>query len=149
MHYEGLTTGVTGGISPVEELNLQASWVWNDIDSRTLTNFYFDPDPNPVPTYVGFDGTTNTITGGLDLRPDDHIRWRFNGAFTDTDGSFDVRLFDWQSDFSVEVWKGGEAGVNFRYLDYDEQGSSDDYDARSRWCIGGSGSAASRVARPN
>lgn len=129
MHYEGHTTGVTGSVQPHDALDIHASWVWNDIDSRTLTNFYFDPDPNPIPTYVGFHGTTYTVTAGVGVTPDERVRWRFDGALTDTNGSFDVRLLDWQSDLSVKVFEGGEAGVLFRYLDYTQQGAGDDYDA--------------------
>ena len=127
--YESLSTGVTASLQRGEHLDLYSSWVFSDIDSRTLTNFYFDPDPNPQPTIVGFDGTTHTVTAGLGFRPDEVVRWRFDGVYTETDGSFEVRLFDWRGDVSVEVFPGGEAGVQFRHVDYDEAGSLDDYDA--------------------
>lgn len=127
--HDAVSTGVTANLQRGEDLDLYASWIVSDIDSRTLTNFYFDPDPNPVATYVGFDGTTNTISAGLGLRPGERVRWRFDSSLTDTEGSFNVRLLDCQSDLSVKMTEGGEAGVLLRYVDYDEAGGSDDYDA--------------------
>jgi len=128
-HHDSVSTGITASAQRSDRLDLFASWVISDIDSRTLTNFYFDPDPNPVATYVGFEGKTNTISAGLGLRPGERVRWRFDGALTDTEGSFDVRLLDWQTDLSVKITDGGEAGINLRYVDYDEAGGSNDYDA--------------------
>ncbi len=100
-----------------------------DLDSSTLTNFYFDPDPNPVPTFVGFSGETHTVAGGLQLKPSDRVRWRLDLAYTDTQGSFDVSLMDWRADLGVTVWRGGELGLLYRSIDYDDQNRVDDYDA--------------------
>jgi len=124
---------VTAGLSSTwwydEDVSFFASYVVSDIDSQTLTNFYFDPDPDPVPTYVGFEGLTHTITAGFDLRPSSDILWHTNCALTDTTGSFDVQLWDISTDLSVRVLAGGEAGVQVRWVDYNEAGGLDDYSA--------------------
>lgn len=127
--HRSYSTGVTASVQRGEDVDIYASWVFSDTDSRTLTNFYFDPDPNPQPTLVGFDGDTHTASAGITLRPDANVTWRLDGVYTDTRGTFDVTLFDWNTDLRFEVFEGGEAGVLFRLLDYEEAGAADDYDA--------------------
>jgi hypothetical protein len=127
--FEGYTTGLTASVQPADGMDLHGSYVFNDVDSRTLTNFYFDPDPTPVPTFVGFDGETHTVSAGVGLRPDAAVRWHFDGVYTDTRGSFDVSLLDWQAGVVVTVVPGGEAGVDVRYVDYEDVSGTDDYDA--------------------
>jgi hypothetical protein len=126
---ESFTTGLTASVQPADGMDLHGSYVLNDIDSRTLTNFYFDPDPTPVPTFVGFDGQTHTVSAGIGLRPDAAVLWHFDGVYTDTTGSFDVSLLDWQAGVVVTVFPGGEAGFDLRYVDYEDQSGTDDYDA--------------------
>ncbi len=112
-----------------EAIDLLASYAFSQIDSRTRTNFYFDPDPTPVPTLVGFRGDTHTMAGGLELRPRASVRWRTDAAWTRTDGSFDVRTFDLRSDLSVEVFAGGAVGARYQRLHYAQGGGGDDFDA--------------------
>ena len=123
------SVGIRAAAQRGDDLDFRGSYSFRDLEARTLTNFYFDPDPTPVPTIVGFDGQTHTLSGGLGVRPSAGIEWRFDVLFTETTGSFDVRVFDWQSDLAVEVAPGGEAGVRVRYVDYAELGGSDNYDA--------------------
>ena len=125
MRNETSSAGISGSWNSNDSFDLHTSYVFSDIDSRTLTNFYFDPDPDPVPTFVGFDGQTHTVIAGIGFSPTDRIRWRLDAAYTDTSGSFDIGLLDWRSDLSVTVGYGGEAGVILRQVDYDEQGDDD------------------------
>ncbi len=128
-HTDNLSAGLTTSVPYSPDLDVRASYVWSDIDSQTLTNFYFDPDPNPVPTFVGFQGRTNTVSAGFDWHAMERLNWRFDGVYTDTRGSFDIRLWDLRTDLAYRVIAGGEAGVRFRYVDYNEAGGIDDYRA--------------------
>ncbi len=121
--------GVNGSLYNEDGLDLFASYVFNDMESRTLTNIFFDPDPTPVPTFVGFTGETHTLTSGLTLRPSARVRWQWDLAYTTTDGSFDVTLLDWRAELGITVWKGGELGLLYRNVDYRDQNQLDDYDA--------------------
>lgn len=123
------TAGIHAGVFRGEDLDVHAGYVYSDLSSRTLTNFYFDPDPNPVPTFVGFRGDTHTLTAGIGLRPSAGVRWRFDVAWTGTNGSFDVHLLDWRGDLSVDVVRGGRAGFELRQVHYAEEGGADDYGA--------------------
>ncbi len=123
------SAGLSTSWSRDDDFDLSLSYVFSDVESRTLTNFYFDPDPNPVPTLVTFDGETHHAFAAVTTRPSRKVRWLLQSGYSDTDGSFDVRLWDWQTELSVEVWRGGEAGVAFRYVDYADAIGSDDYDA--------------------
>lgn len=123
------TAGIHAGVFRGEDLDLHAGYVYSDLSSRTLTNFYFDPDPNPVPTFVGFRGDTHTVTAGVGLRPSAGVHWRFDVAWTGTNGSFDVHLLDWRGDLSVDVLRGGQAGLELRQIHYAEEGGADDYGA--------------------
>ena len=103
-------------MQPRDGIDLHASYVFNDIDSRTLTNFYFDPDPTPQPTLVGFDGETHTVSSGLGLRPDASVRWYLDGVYTDTRGTFDVSLLEVDGDSFEVIGTGGDTflgGLDF------------------------------------
>jgi hypothetical protein len=126
---ETTTAGLNLGLHPHEDLTLHASYVIAWIDGRTLTNFYFDPDPTPVPTYVGFEGETHTVVAGLSFKPCARLTWRLDGLYTATDGSFDVDLYDWQTDLAARLIERGEAGINVRSVDYEEASGLDDYQA--------------------
>lgn len=132
VHYlnDATTFGVSGGLTFTEQLELDAGWVYADLNSRVLTNFYFDPDPNPVPTFVGFKGDTHTLTGGATWHACRGVEVRGSGAYTTTNGSFDLDTWDWRIDGRYEVLPGGEIGVMFRRLDYSEGSHADDYDAK-------------------
>lgn len=128
-HYDSTTIGVSGSLQLDEHSDLHGSWTHVDLDSRTLTNFYFDPDPNPVPTFVGFDGDTQSFSTGVLLAPDERVRWRVDGAFTTTRGSFDVDVLDLRTEMTVRLFERSEVGVRVRWVDYEEAGRADDYDA--------------------
>src|SRR5262249_47383708 len=98
-------------------------------DSSTLTNFYFDPDPDPVPTVVGFTGDTNAVSLSLTLHPSSNVTWTLTGGYAATTGSFDVALLDWRADLRWQVTRKGATGVEFRQVRYDEEGRADDYSA--------------------
>lgn len=117
------------GVSPRDDLDVYLSYVYSDYDNRTLTNFYFDPDPNPVPTIVGYKGDTNTYYLGATLKPCSDVTWRADASFTDVNGSFDVDILDWRVDLRVRVTDRGSVGVEVRQVDYEETGGSDNYDA--------------------
>lgn len=125
---ESVSAGLTGTLQH-GDADLSASYVWSRSDTSTLTNFYFDPDPNPVPTVVGFDGITNAVSVSLRLRPSSSVTWELAGGFATTSGSFDVTLLDWRADLRVRVLAQGFAGVEFRQVRYDEEGGADDYGA--------------------
>ncbi|MCC6673499.1 MAG: hypothetical protein IT458_20745 [Planctomycetes bacterium] len=99
-------------------------------DTRVLTNFYFDPDPDPVPTMVGFRGDSHTIAGGGRFGSS-RGRIELDLSFSDVSGSFDVRA--WQARLDVAGYvrevPGAEIGVEVRRVEYDEEGGIDDYDA--------------------
>ena len=48
------TYGTTVSAVIAEGIDLSGTYAFTDTDSRTLTNFYFDPDPTPQATVVGF-----------------------------------------------------------------------------------------------
>jgi len=119
----------TTGLQPRDDLDLYLSFVHSDYDNRTLTNFYFDPDPNPRPTIVGYRGDTSTYFLGATLKPSADVTWRADASFTDVNGSFEVDMVDWRVDLRVRVTSQGSAGIEVRQVDYEESGGGDNYDA--------------------
>jgi len=119
----------TTGVNPRDDLDLHVSYVYSDYDTRTLTNFYFDPDPNPMPTIVGYDGDSSTYYFGATLKPSADVTWRADASYTDVNGSFDVDILDWRVDLRVRVTDQGSVGVEVRQVDYEETGGADNYDA--------------------
>lgn len=124
----GLHAGVTRGT-----LSLDADYTFARTDTRTLTNFYFDPDPNPQTTYVGFEGDTHTVAATLGMEPSAGVHWEATAVWTDTLGSIDLGTMDWRLGMRVDVVAQGAAGVEFRQIRYREDGSSDNYDAALLW----------------
>jgi hypothetical protein len=122
-------TTFTTGLTPRDDLDVYLSYVYSDYDNRTLTNFYFDPDPNPVPTFVGYKGDSSTYYLGATLKPSADVTWRADASFTDVNGSFDVDVLDWRVDLRVRVTDRGSVGVEVRQVDYEETGGADNYDA--------------------
>jgi len=114
------TSGLSLGVKAGDDVDLWTSYAFTDLESRTLTNFYFDPDPNPVPTFVGFDGVTHTVSAGLSLALSRRVHLDIDGAYTSTQGSFDVQVFDWRADLAAKVCSSAEVGVMFRQVDYRE-----------------------------
>jgi len=142
-HLENLSAGLDAGVQ-VDEMRLSGTYTFARIDSRTLTNFYFDPDPSPVPTFVGYHGDTHTIVASLRVSPSEELSWNFTGAYTTTNGSYDVALLDWRVDLRWRVMPSaevaGDLGLEYRRLGYSEQDASADWDAellfaywRSSW----------------
>jgi hypothetical protein len=121
------TLGISSTWNLRDSAWLNGSWVFTDARTRTLTNFYFDPDPNPVPTLVGFDGETHSVVLGFGLQPSADVTWRFDAVATSTHGSFDVTLIDLVADLAIRVRDGGDVGVQWRGTDYEEAGGADDY----------------------
>ena len=119
----------TTGVNPRDDLDLYVSYVYSDYDNRTLTNFYFDPDPNPVPTIVGYKGDSSTYYLGATLKPSADVTWRADASYTDVNGSFDVDILDWRVDLRVRVTDRGSVGVEVRQVDYEESGGIDNSDA--------------------
>jgi hypothetical protein len=129
---DAITAGLTAGLDLVTGLALSATYTFARTDMRTLTSFYFDPDPNPAPTIVGFQGDTNTVTSGLQIAPSADVRWNLSGAWTDTRGDFDVTTLDWRCDLRLLL--AGErsaVGTEFRCSRYEAEGGLRDWDARS------------------
>lgn len=120
--------GASLSVDADEGVELFASWVFSDIDARTLTTFYFDPDPAPVPTFVGFDGRTHSGAIGLELGSRD-LRWRNDLSVTDTTGSFDVTTLNWRSDLVWQALERGALGLRYQSIDYAEDGGADDFHA--------------------
>lgn len=121
--------GATFTLAADEGVDVLGSYVFSDVDSRTLTSFYFDPDPTPVPTVVGFVGRTHVATVGLDLAPSEPWRWRNDLAWTDTDGSFDVSTLQWRSELTWQALERGRLGLRYDRIDYAEAGGRDDFHA--------------------
>jgi hypothetical protein len=128
-HYESNSYGVSASLQPRDDFDFFGSFSYTETDSRTLTNFYFDPDPNPLPTYVGFDGDTRNFSGGLRIEPSAGVHWLADLTYTDTNGSFDVRLLDMRFEFGVQVLPGGEWGLQYRRVDYQDESRVDAYEA--------------------
>jgi hypothetical protein len=123
------TTTFTAGIQPRDDMDLHVSYVYSDYDTRTLTNFYFDPDPNPVPTVVGYTGDSSTFYFGATIKPSARVVWRADASYTTVNGSYDVDLLDWRVDLSLQATERGFVGVEVRQVDYEEGGGIDNYDA--------------------
>ena len=126
---EAVTFGVSGSATLADEFDLHVAWTHSNLHSRSLTNFYFDPDPNPQPTYVGYRGDTDAVAAGFVWKLSTRTEWSADLSWVDTRGDFDVRSADWRSDFSVEVVRGGRAGLQLRQVDYEESAGADNYDA--------------------
>jgi hypothetical protein len=126
-HFDALTAGLTAGVRK-GELEFAGSYVFSRLDSSTLTNFYFDPDPNPVPTLVGFDGDTHAVSGTLTAEPSAELRWQFAVVWTKTTGSFDVAVLDWHADLQLRVGRRGAIGCEYRQAWYRDQDAVDDWD---------------------
>jgi hypothetical protein len=125
------TSGGTATFTPGEKTSLWTSYAYTDLESRTLTTFYFDPSPTPVPTFVGFDGVTHTWSVGFGVDVWRRVRLEVSGAYTSTEGSFDVQVFDWRADLSAQVCSSADMGVLVRQVDYREDAAQsagvDDY----------------------
>lgn len=125
------TSGVAAGLKTSAQTDVWTSYAFTDLESQTLTNFYFDPDPDPVPTFVGFNGTTHTVSAGLSMELSRRVHLDLSGAFTSTQGSFAVQVFDWRADLAAKICSSADLGVLVRQIDYHEGASSgggfDDY----------------------
>lgn len=110
-------------------LDLFASLTLAHSESRTLTTFWFDPDPTPQPTTVGYAGDTWSSAAGFRWRPRDLLSWTTDLSWTDTHGDFDVTSASLRSTAEWEVLDGGRAVVDLLHVHYREQGGLDDYDA--------------------
>ena len=124
----GGSFGVTAGSS-----SLDASYGFARSDVRTLTNFYFDPDPTPAPTLVGFHGDTHTLSATLATSPAPSLRAELAAAFTATTGSFDVRTLDWRVGLHWAATARGTVGAELRDLRYHDAGGGDDFHAAMLW----------------
>lgn len=142
-HLDNQSVGLNAGLQ-ADYLQFWTSYTFSQIDSRVLTNFYFDPDPLPVPTFVGYEGDTHTVVGNLRVVPSEELFWEFAAAYTTTNGSYDVSLLDWHVDMRWRVLSGpdvqGDIGLEYRRLSYTEELSIADWDAdllflywRSTW----------------
>lgn len=127
-HLESGSVGITAGVTR-KNLELAGSYVFARTDLRTLTNFWFDGDPTPQATFVGFDGDTHTVTASLTARPSGATTFTLAAAWTTTSGTFDVDLLDWRADLQQRVGDGGAFGVEFHQVRYDDETGIDDYGA--------------------
>src|SRR5690606_7938016 len=121
--------GLNATWTPWHGLDLFGSYVFAETDSRTLTNFFFDPDPTPVPTVVGFTGNTHIGTLGVGWEPADRLAWRNDFVWARTTGDFDVRTVTWRSDLQFRVTGSGRAGLRYDLIDYGDSTGTDDYHA--------------------
>jgi hypothetical protein len=119
---------LSGGYAPDEHLNWHASYTLSDIDSRTRSNFYFDPSPTPVSTMVGFRGETHSIGAGLDWRVTRRFHASMHGSYTTVHGDFELDMLHWFVDFA-RVLDQGRIGIRVEQMDYHEAGNPDDYDS--------------------
>lgn len=132
---EAWSLGATLGCDLARGLAVDTSYVFARTDVRTLTNFYFDPDPNPAPTLVGFRGDTDTVASNVVLSPSDDVRWTFGGSWTSTRGDFDVRTVDWRLDLCIDLAGDRSAmGTELRCSSYEADGGTRDWESRS-WFV--------------
>lgn len=106
-----------------------ASAVFSRADTSTLTNFWFDPDPDPVPTIVGFRGDTWVLSAGLTWRTNSGLELRADAQRSATEGSFDVETLSVRTTLECEVVEAGSLGLRFEHIDYAESGGTDDFGA--------------------
>ncbi len=83
-----------------------------------------------MPTVVGFEGDTRSMTMGFRIEPSARVHWLADASYTSTRGSFDVDLLDWRIELGVEVSASSEFGVQLRQVDYEEQAGRDDFAAK-------------------
>lgn len=102
-------------------------YTFTRFETATLTNFYFDPDPNPQPTVVGFSGETHTWIAALSTTELDPARFELSVAHTRTIGSFDVQTFDLRADLRFHLGGVGDAGCEYRHMRYADEGATDDW----------------------
>lgn len=126
-HLENWALGLDGGLSLAGVL-LAANWSYAHTDSRTPTDFYFDPDPTPRPTLVGYRGGTHTA--GLSATwTRDRLRAEASLGATRTRGDFDVDTFDLRADLRWRCTEHGSAGCEWRHVEYRDGGGGDDWTA--------------------
>ncbi|MFO1054457.1 MAG: hypothetical protein U1F36_19730 [Planctomycetota bacterium] len=128
-HLHRDTLNLSGHLDATRSLGLLASWVFTDSDSSTLTSFYFDPDPTPVPTLVGFKGRSHTLSTGIDLHDEQRLDWHTELSWTTTSGSADLDTLDFRTDLRVELIEGGSIGARYQHVEYREEGGVDDFGA--------------------
>jgi hypothetical protein len=129
--YDSVSTGLTAS-GDANGLQWSGTYVFARTDMRTLTSFYFDPDPDPVPTLVGFEGDTHTVAGNVAVWPSGDVRWSLTGAWTRTTGDFYVSTIDWRADVRVQIrGESSAVGAEFRSAWYRAEGGLDDWDAQS------------------
>jgi hypothetical protein len=120
---------LSGGYTPDEDLNWHGSYTLSQIDSRTRTNFYFDPSPTPVSTIVGFQGDSQTLNTALDWKIADSIRASVFAAYTTVHGDFELDMYHWGVDLAWLIESRSRFGIRVEQMDYHEAGNPDDYDA--------------------
>jgi hypothetical protein len=120
---------LSAGYTPDADLNWHGSYTLSDTDSRTRTNFYFDPSPTPVSTVVGFQGESQTVNTGLDWQISDRVRSSLFGAYTTVHGDFELDMYHWGIDLAWLIEQRGSVGIRVEQMDYHEAGNPDDYDA--------------------
>ncbi len=125
--FDSTTYGITSTWTEPDRVSLFGSYSYTETDSRTLTNFYFDPDPNPHATVVGFTGDTHSLIAGFDFQVSKRVNWRGDFSWSKTHGDFDLSVLDYRTDLSFRVTQGGAAGIEYRQIDYREQLGTDDY----------------------
>ncbi len=104
-------------------------YTFTTFQTATLTNFYFDPDPNPQPTVVGFDGETHTWVAALATTDLDPAHFELSVAHTRTTGSFAVQTFDLRADLRWHLGGIGDAGCEYRHMRYADEGATDDWNS--------------------
>lgn len=119
---------LSGGYAPSEEFSWHGSYALSDINSRTRTNFYFDPSPTPVSTLVGFRGESHSLNSGLEWRLNQAFHASLFGSYTTVSGDFDLDLYHVGVDLAMLLPQ-GKFGVRVESMDYSEQTNPDDYDA--------------------
>ena len=125
---DAFSTGINGS-GEAGPTSVFASYTYANTDSQVRTNFYYDPDPDPVPTLVGFDGETHTWNATMHCKVQDHLRVELTGTMTRTVGSFDVDTFDARCGLLWQCSSNGAAGIEWRHVSYADQNEVDDFSA--------------------
>lgn len=122
---------LSSGYAVSESISSHLSYNLAQLDSRTRTSFYFNPSTTPVPTLVGFKGESHTAAGGLDWLATERLRLALLASYTTVQGDFELDLYNWSADASLQLTDRARAGVRIEQVDYHEASNPDDYSAWS------------------
>ncbi|MEZ5989134.1 MAG: hypothetical protein R3F30_08430 [Planctomycetota bacterium] len=115
----GLGGGFRYATDEQTSIDLRAHWVRHD--TRTLSNFYFAPSTTPVPTIVGYQGETWTLTGELERRLGERWTGRLLASWQRLVGDLAQRFIELRADLGYQVTDPFGLGLRLSYWDLDDR----------------------------